>query len=131
MSEELGRVIKWNKSATPIAGLTDIQFTHNSESVDVTTMDDDGIRKLLAEAAEISTDISVSGIAKDYVLQDLFFDNGVSQQYEDMDFEWASGRKIAGNMNLTNISYGAPYKDKITFTASLQMSGDIVLTKAV
>ena len=131
MSETLGRVIKWNKAAAPIAGLTDIQFTHNSESVDVTTMDDDGIRKLLAESAEVSTDISVSGIAKDYVLQDLHFDNGTSQQYADMDFTWDDGRKIAGSMNLTNISYGAPYKDKITFTASLQMSGAITLTKAV
>lgn len=130
MSETLGRVIKWNKTATPIAGITDIQFTHNSESVDITSMDDDGIRKLLAESAEVSTDISVSGIAKDYVLQDLYFDNGVNQQYTDMDFTWADGRKIEGDMNITSITYGAPYKDKITFTASIQMSGDVTLTKA-
>jgi TP901-1 family phage major tail protein len=130
MAAELGRELILNKNAAPVAGLRTKGLSFNSEPVDVTTDDDNGYRTLLAEAGQVSLDISFDGIEKDAVLRDLYLAGGTTQQYTDFDLAWPDGSTLTGNFNITAYEETGTYNDAITFTCSLQSSGTWTYTPA-
>jgi predicted secreted protein len=127
---ELGRGLILTKNALPIAGLRTKGLSFNSEPVDVTTDEDDGFRCLLAEAGQASSDISFDGIEKDAVLRDLYLAGGTMQQYTDFIFTWPDGATLAGTFNITAYEQSGTYNDAITFSGSMQSSGEWTYTPA-
>lgn len=127
MAASSGRELLIKKGATVLAGVRTKTVTINGEPIDVTTDDDSGFRTLLADPATRSIDLSVEGITKDAVLRAIVAGGG-SQLLTDITVEYPDGAVIAGDFYLVSIEESGEYQDAVTFTASLQSSGEYTYT---
>lgn len=130
MAEALGRTLKILKNSIVIAGIQTKSISFNSEPIDITTDDDNGYRTILAEGGETMVEISFDGIEKDSVLRDLWVAGGLSQLYTDITLEWDDGSTLACDFFIPSYEETGSYKDKITFSSSLQSSGAYVYVPA-
>lgn len=107
---------------TLIASLTSKEMSVADEPVDITSDDDAGWRKLLADTSGTrSVDISVEGILKTNqvgVLIEGGDDIGLA-------FNIPTVRKITGTFRVTAYSTGAPTAEGVTFSATFQSSGAV------
>ena len=105
-----------------LLGLRETNPTINSAPIDITDINSNGFRELLDESGEWSYSVSVTGITKDAALRSAILTGldislaGFAVYYED-------GEQVAGDYKLTNYSDAAPYNDAITFSATLELSG--------
>lgn len=131
----IGRLLLVKKGATKLAGLRTKSISFAGEAVDITNDDDDGFRTLLAEAGTKTLDLSVDGVAKDELIQDIVLGGG-SLMLTDItiDFPLRSGdsaaASIAGDFFLSSFEQSGTYNDSVTFSASLQSSGEWTYTAA-
>jgi len=102
--------------------------TLNNEPIDITSDDDAGFRTFLAsDPAERSIDMSVDGITKDSALIELAAAGGSALISEyTLDFEGIGA--FVGDFFIGSVELGAPYNDAVTFSASIQSSGEFVFT---
>ena len=110
----------------PVFGLK--SMTVGIDNVDVTTDDDSGFRTQLAEAGQVNLDISFDGIETDGVVRDLVLVGGTSQQYTDLTLTWPNGDVLSGTFNLGGYEESGTYNDAVTFSSSLQSSGEWTYT---
>ena len=103
-------------------------LTINREPIDVTTKEDSGVRRLLAETGTFSMDISVEGVLKDNALVTLAADPTqttlVSARILLSTVGTLTGEWFMGNFE----SSGAEGAEAITFTANFASSGTPTLT---
>jgi predicted secreted protein len=120
MASEYGRkvILLWDTS--PILGVREKSLTINGEAVNVTSDEDDGIQILLAEDAERSVTIELSGVTKDAILRAAKLAGG-SALRKAITLTYTDGAEIAE---------GQPYNEAITFTATLMSTGAVTYTPA-
>lgn len=112
-----------------IACATSKTITINNEPIDITSDCDDGYRTMLADPGVRSMDISVEGVAKsDSLIAQAVGAPGVLLQGYEIDV--AGVGVIAGDFYLNSVEIGAPTAESITFTASLQSSGQFTYTSS-
>ena len=130
MAEYLGRNLVLKKNNVVLAGVRSKSMTVGIDNVDVTTDDDSGFRTQLAEAGQVNLDISFDGIETDSVVRDLVLSGGTSQQYTDLTLTWPNGDVLSGTFNLGGYEESGTYNDAVTFSSSMQSSGQWTYTPA-
>lgn len=132
----VGRKLLLKKGSTVLAGLRTKSLAWSGESVDMTTAEDDGKRLLDELSGQEQIDISIDGIMKGSTLRDLVLGSS-SKMLTDVTIEWpasASGAtpaSLSGDFRLSAYEEGAPYNDAITFSGTLESSGDWTYTPEV
>jgi TP901-1 family phage major tail protein len=117
-------ILKWNGAA--IAGVREKSVAVNGEAIDVSADDSSGWRELLSDPAEQQVDISVSGVVKTNVLKIAGFSNNA--RLKAVTLEYPDGGIISGDFYLATYNETNPYKDAVTFEASLQSTGPVAYT---
>jgi predicted secreted protein len=129
----VGRKLLLKKDSTVLAGLRTKSLAWSGESVDMTTAEDDGKRLLDELSGQEQIDISIDGIMKGSTLRDLVLGSS-SKMLTDVTIEWpasesgATPAKLSGDFRLSAYEEGAPYNDAITFSGTLESSGDWTYT---
>jgi len=128
MAARIGRKVAFTWNAAAVTGVREVGISINGEPIDVTSEEDDGVRLLLSEAAELAWEISLSGISKETAL----FDDAatITARTQAVTMTYPDGSTISGNFYLSSYSETDPYKDASTFEATLQSSGAITYTPA-
>lgn len=127
MAADLGRNLLLKAGSTTIAAVRTKTLSIGNEIVDITTDDDSSYRSSLAEAGQKTLDISVDGIMKDNVLRGEAFTNTTTTSTIDT-IEWPNGDSITGTFRIASYEESGTYNDAITFSASLQSSGQWTYT---
>ena len=113
-----------------IGEATSNSFTVNREPIDVTTKDDDGVRRYLAETGTFSLDTSFEGVLKDDRILTLAVDPTQTTLISAR-LLVASIGTITGDFYLTSFEdTGAEGAEALTFSASLGSSGTVTYAAA-
>lgn len=130
MSSNLGRKLLLKVAGAAVAGLRTRGISVNKEAIDVTTDDDDGFRKLLSEAGQVSLDMSIDGLTKDAELRAAALTN-TSITLTAVTVEYPNGDVIAfDEVMMNSFEESGSYNEALSFTASLQSSGAWTYTPA-
>lgn len=127
MPNFVGRDFLIKKGSTVLASVRAKTVTINGEPIDSTTDDDDGYRKLLADAATRSIDISVEGLTDDDTLRAAVMGSG-SLLLTDINVEYPDGATLTGDFFLTSLEENGQHTDAMGFSASFQSSGQWTYT---
>lgn len=122
MAEILGRKVIVSVGGSPVATARTTSLTINNEAVNITSVGDDGIRRLMAEAGEKSVEITLDGLYTDSSLLDLAIGGTLVEEVE-LDYTTYT---ITGDFFLSSYSEGQPYNEAVTFSATLMSTGAIV-----
>jgi len=125
-----GRELKILRGIVPIAGVRTKTVSINGDAIDVTSDDDLGYRTLLNDPATRTLDLKVEGITKDDNLRAVLLSGG-SQMLTDITIEYPDGSTITGNFYLAQVEETGAYDDAITFSTTLQSSGEYTYTPAI
>jgi len=130
MAALVGRKVTFTPTGAgaPVTGMRTKTITINNEPVDITSDDDNGFRTLLNDdPAQRSIDMSVEGITKDGELLALAAagGNALISEYT-MDIPGIGA--ISGDFFIGTIELGAPYNEAVTFSATIQSSGEFIFT---
>lgn len=125
---DTGRDLLILKNATAIAGAQENGISIDNSPVDITSIGDGGYRTLADFAGMRTLDISVSGVWVDKVMRDQAL--GAALLLTDITIEFADGGDIAGDFYLASYEETGPHDGAVTFTASLQSSGEWTYTAA-
>lgn len=125
MAEILGRKVTVSVGGTVVATARTTSMTVNNEPVNITSVGDDGIRRMMDEPGEKSIEITLDGLYTDASLYDLA--QGASLLTEVV-LTYA-GYTLTGDFFLASYNEGQPYNEAVTFSATLQSSGAV--TKAI
>lgn len=129
MAASIGRNLKVKRGSTVIAGVRTKSGSFAGEPVDVTTDDENGFRTTLEEAGTYSFDLSVEGITKDNDIRSAAL-GATNLMLTDVNLEWPNGDTLTGNFFLASLEESGEYNGALTFTASLQSSGEWTYTAA-
>jgi len=127
MAANKGRDLLIKRGTATIAGVRSKTLTANGEPIDITSDDDGGFRTLLDMAGTNSLDLSVEGVTKDNDLRQEILVGG-SMMLTDINIEYPNGDTLSGDFFLTSLEETGAYNDAITFSASLQSSGEWTYT---
>lgn len=132
MAEKIGRKLVIKKGGTAIAAVRTKGVSWSGEPIDVTSDDAAGFRKLLSDAqGQEQIDLSVEGVMTDNILRDIALAPATTKYLTDITLVWSDTlESISGDFMLASYEESAPYNEAITFTASLQSSGQWVYTPA-
>lgn len=129
MAANIGRELLVKRGSTVIAGLRSKGVAFNGEPVDVTTDDESGFRTLLSEAGTYSIDLSIEGVTKDNDLRSAIL-GATDLMLTDVNIEWPNGDTLSGDFFFASLEETGPYNDALTFSGSLQSSGEWAYTAA-
>lgn len=120
MAGFIGRTIALTWGGSPILGVREKGVSLNGEPVDQTSSEDAGWRTLLDDMGERAVEISLSGVTKDQILKDDWFNGDRTQT---MTLTYDDTGIVSGSFMLVNYSETGPYKDATTFEATFQSMG--------
>ncbi len=123
-----GRKLLLKKGSTVVGALRTKSFTINNEPIDVTTDDDDGYRKLLADAAGKSIDASFEGLFEGEDL--IAAAEGQGDLLAEYTIELPSGGDITGDFFFASLEVSGEYEDAVQISGELQSSGEWTYTPA-
>ena len=103
-------------------------LTIGSESIDITQDCDGAFRRLMDEPASRFLDMAVEGVLTqdDWLLQALDTSSNVFLNEYTMVIKDVGS--ITGDFFISNYELGAPHDDAVTFSATVQSSGEWVFT---
>jgi len=130
MSAFVGRKVTFSPTGAgaPVTGMRTKSITINNESIDITSDDDSGFRTLLADdPAERSIDMSVEGVTKDDELIKLATAGG-SALISEYTLTFPGLGAIVGDFFIGSMELGAAYNEAVTFSATIQSSGEFTYT---
>lgn len=133
MASFVGRELLLKKNNTVIVGVRTKSFAFNGENINITTGEDDGKQLLLAASGEENISISFDGIAKDDLIRDIVLGGG-TLLFTDVELEWpligggTTPATLQCNFRLSSYEESGAYNDAITFTGTLDSSGDWTYT---
>lgn len=104
-------------------------LTIGSDSIDITQDCDGAFRKLMDEPASRFLDMAVEGVLTqdDWLLQALDTSSNVFLNEYTMVISGLGS--ITGDFFISNYELGAPHDDAVTFSATVQSSGEWTFTK--
>lgn len=133
MAALVGRKVTFTPTSsggTAVTGMRTKTITISNEAIDITSDDDDGWRTLLgSDPALRSIDIAVEGVTKDAQLIELATTggDGLISGYS-LEFEGLG--TFTGNFYIGSLELGAPYNEAVTFSCTIQSSGEMTWTAA-
>lgn len=103
-------------------------LTIGSESIDITQDCDGAFRRLMDEPASRFLDMAVEGVLTqdDWLLQAL--DTASNVFLNEYTMVISGVGSITGDFFISNYELGAPHDDAVTFSATVQSSGEWVFT---
>jgi len=122
-----GRKLRIKRGSTPIAGARTDSLTINNEPIDITDKDDSGWRTYLADAGVRSIDCEVQGVTNDSTFLALAVGTG-SALLEAYTLEVLGIGSFSGDFFLASFALTGEQADAVTFTATIQSSGQITFT---
>lgn len=125
---DTGRDLLILKNDVAIAGAQENGITVDNSPVDITSIGDDGYRTLGDFAGMRTLDISISGVWTDKVIRDVAL--GTSLLLTDITIDFADGGDLSGDFYLANYEETGAHDGAVTFTATLQSSGEWTYTTA-
>lgn len=125
-----GRALLVKRGVTVIAGLRTKGVSINNEPIDVTTDDEAGYRTLLGDPGAKSLDLSIEGITKDDDLRVAILASG-SMMLTDVTITYPDGGILDGDFFFASLEETGTYKEAVTFSGSLQSSGQWTYTPGV
>lgn len=127
MTAFVGRkaVLSIGSPLVAVAALRTKTMTLANEPVDVTSDDDAGFRKLLADPGNKTLDISIEGVAKDVATFGSLVALATSGTdiLENVSLLFPAIGTIAGEFVISSFEIGAPYNEAATFSCTLQSAG--------
>ena len=134
MTAFVGRkaVLSQGSPLVAVAALRTKTMTMANEPVDVTSDDDAGFRKLLADPGNKTLDISVEGVAKDVASFSALLTLATSGTdiLDSFSLLFPGIGTIAGEFVVSSFEVGAPYNEAATFSCTLQSAGAYTFTAA-
>ena len=129
MAAEKGLEFLLKIGATVVAGLRATAFTINGEEVDVTTKDSTGgWRELLAGAGVTSMSITGSGVFQDNSNVAALRVSAIAKTQNAYTILFESGDDYTGQFQVTSIEQSGEFNGEVTYSPSLESSGEIVFT---
>jgi predicted secreted protein len=126
VAEDLGRAIAFTWNGVAIPGVRSKAIKRNGAAVDVTSDENQGVRKLLEnKSAQDNIDLSISGITK---VRTLMQDWHAGTRTRAVVITFPDGSTLSGNFFLQDYTDTGPYNEAITFEAELLSDGAIVFT---
>lgn len=122
-----GRKLRIKRGSTAVAGARSDNITINNEPIDITDKDDAGWRTYLADAGVRSIDAEVEGVLDDATFLSLAVGTA-SALLEAYTLDIIGLGEFTGNFYLASFALTGEQADAITFTASIQSSGQITFT---
>lgn len=130
MAAAKGRSLLVKRGAVVIAGLRTKGVSINNEPIDVTTDDEAGYRTLLGDPGAKSLDLSIEGITKDDDLRVAILASG-SMMLTDVTITYPDGGILDGDFFFASLEETGAYNEAVTFSGSLQSSGQWTYTPGV
>jgi len=124
-----GRKLRIKRGSTAVAGARTDNLTINNEPIDITDKDDAGWRTMLADAGVRSVDCEVQGVLQDSTFLALAVGTA-SALLEAYTIEVEGIGSFEGKFFLASFAPSGEQADAVTFTASIQSSGQITFTAA-
>ena len=103
-------------------------ITLGSESIDVTSDGDDGFRTLLSEPAQRSIDMSIEGVLRQDDFVGELLDPAPATFLQEYTLVFPQIGEVTGDFFLANVELGATYNEAVTFSATLESSGEWAFT---
>ena len=132
MPAYIGRKVAFTWDGAAITGVRERGISINRDAIDITSEEDNGLRTVLAEAAELSWEISIAGVAKEDTL--LMAGGAIGAGIKAVTITYpastGTGKIISGNFYLSAYSESDPHRDASTFQATLMSSGAVTVTPA-
>lgn len=126
MAADHGRNTTITIGAVEYTGIRSKSITFAKTNTDISDQDSAGVRELLGEDAENSVDITVEGLVKGSALQAAYHTSGIVAVL----VTYSDGATLGFDAKFSAYSEGHPYKEAVTFTATLQSTGAITFTEA-
>lgn len=125
-----GRAYTIDMETTELAGLRTKGVTISNDYVDVTTDDDDGWRRLLADPGMRAVDVEMAGITEDEVLLAAIFEANLASKTLAINLpsSLATPGNIGGEFLITSFEQTGEYDGGVEFTASFQSTGVVTYT---
>lgn len=132
MAGNVGRADSIEKNSVVIAGVREKSLAWAGEAIDVTSDEDGGIRRLLSEYGQQQLTISGSGVFKTGgPFRAIALTPGTSGLLTDIQYKFADGGTITGDVLFTSYDEGAPYSEATTFSFTLEYSDTWTYTAPV
>jgi predicted secreted protein len=122
----IGRKVAFTWNGAAIDGVREKGITINGEPVEYTSDEDDGVPTFDSEVGELSWEISLDGILKEDTL--LTAAATKTDRIKAVTITYPDGGVISGDFLLASYTEGQPYKEGVTFTATLRGDGAITYT---
>ena len=118
---------------TAIGGMTSGSITINSTTVDITTKDDAGIRKLLAAAGVRSVEVSGNAFFMDDAASNALITACMAQTHVPLEIVYgtSAGDKFVGLFQITSIALAGDEGGAQTFNVSFASAGAVTNTQSV
>lgn len=131
MAAIAGRKLSVKKNNGTIAKVRSKQITINNEPIDITSDDDAGWRKLLADPASRSVDISFEGVFDSTALILIAASaTATAPLLTDITVVIEGIGTFSGDFHLSTVGLSGDYKDATIQSGSLASSGAITFTPA-
>jgi TP901-1 family phage major tail protein len=127
MAGDVGRLTLVKKNAVTLLGLRTATLSWSGESINLTSGEDDGYQLLAEASGEESLSLAIEGIAKDAVVRAIVL-GGAARLMTDITIELYDGAVISGDFRISSFEEGSPYNDAVTFSATLESSGEWTYT---
>ncbi len=116
---------------TTIAAARENSLTVNGTEVDITNMDSNGVRTLLAAAGVSSYTSSISGVFTDAAGQASLMSAVAARTFVNLSLENATNTiTIRGQFQVTSFELTGSEGDAMTFSASLASAGAVTVTNS-
>lgn len=116
-----GRAMLLRLNGVGVAGLRTKSVSIAGEPIDITSDDDDGIRKLLDAPAELQVNISASGVTKSDSLLQIALQQ--ADRVNPMQIVRPDGGTLSGDFFLASYTETGEYNGASSFEVELQSTG--------
>jgi TP901-1 family phage major tail protein len=137
MAAEKGRKfrIKASTGVSPVTysnlgGIKSTSFSIGNELVDITDMDSNGWRELLADAGVRSIKISGSGVFKGSANETLMLNRALDASLHVYELEDEGGDAFSGLFMVSSLEYSGEHNGARQYSVTLESSGVITYTPA-
>lgn len=118
-------------SYTTVGGLRSTSISHSEEAVDVTNKDSSGFRTLLANGGVQSVSISGSGVFTDSASESTLKDAFGASSFSNYQVIVPDFGTYAGKFMISSLEYAGEYNGEVTYSVTLESSGEVAFTAAV
>lgn len=127
MAVQAGILLLIKKAGTAIAGLRTGKVSFGLDTIDISSADDAGVRKLLNAHTNQRFTITASGVEKGGVLATLWAAPGTTKYLTDITFtiptESGSGDVFTADVVLTAFDITGEYNGAVMFDATFESAG--------